>query len=232
MTSTNPTEEALGPQEEIRHHFVHELDDIRTTVVEMGTMVVANIERAGIAVTENRLEDIEAIREADRPINERYHSCEARVFEVLALQQPVASDLRFLVATTRILYEIERSGDLAVNLVKALEHIDGMPTDPATEALLARLAEASALIFRNGITAIATMDPEIGRRADKDDDAVDELTADLYQAVSERQQTLGLDVAVALYRMGRFFERIADHGVNIAENVTFIVTARWPHTED
>ena len=108
------------PNIELRHHYDDELDAIRTNIIEMGALVLANIDRAGIVITENRLDEVSEVQAADLPVNERYRSCEAEVFQVLALQQPVASDLRFLVASTRIVYEIERSGDLAVNLVNAL----------------------------------------------------------------------------------------------------------------
>jgi phosphate transport system protein len=73
------------------------------------------------------------------------------------------------------------------------------------------------------------MDPQIGIDADQEDQETDKLTRDLYQAVTDRQDDLGLETAVALFRMGRFFERIADHGVNIAENVTFVVTGKFPN---
>lgn len=216
------------PNIELRHHYDDELDGIRTSIVDMGTLVLANIERAGVVITENRLDEVSAVQAADLPVNERYRSCEAKVFQVLALQQPVASDLRFLVASTRIVYEIERSGDLAVNLVGALARIDGIPADSVVESLVAQLAEASANMFRHGIEALATMDADIGTNAEAADEVVDDLTADLYKAVTARQDELGLEVAVALFRMGRFFERIADHGANIAQNVTFMVTGVFP----
>ena len=216
------------PNIELRHHYDDELDAIRTRIIEMGTLVLANIDRAGVVITENRLDEVSEVQAADIPVNERYRKCEAEVFQVLALQQPVASDLRFLVASTRIVYEIERSGDLAVNLVNALARIDGIPADPVLESLLAQLAEASSKMFRQGIEALATMDAEIGVNAEEADEVVDDLTANLYKAVTARQDDLGLEAAVALFRMGRFFERIADHGVNIAENITFMVTGSFP----
>jgi len=216
------------PNIELRHHYDDELDEIRRSIIEMGTLVLTNVERAGVVITESRLDEVDEVRAADLPVNDRYRSCEEKVFQVLALQQPVASDLRFLVASTRIVYEIERSGDLAVNLVKALSRIDGLPSDPVLESLLGQLTEASADMFQLGIEALATMDAEIGMGAEEADEVVDNLTADLYKAVTARQDDLGLEVSVALFRMGRFLERIADHGVNIAEQVTFMVTARFP----
>jgi phosphate transport system protein len=213
---------------DLRHHYDTELEDIRAQLIDLGTMVISNVRHAGEVVTENRLDEIAAVRDADQPINERYVEIERKVFEILALQQPVASDLRFLVAASRILYELERSGDLAVNMVKALDRLDGLPSDPALQSLLGRLAEASAAMFARGVEAVATMDPAIGLGAEAEDETTDRLTSDVYQAVTEKQEQLGLETSVALFRIGRFFERIADHGVNVAQNVTFVVTGEFP----
>lgn len=213
---------------DLRHHYDTELDEIRASLVDLGTMVISNIRHTGEVVTENRLDEIAAVKEADNPINARYTELEAKVFEILALQQPVASDLRFLVAATRILYELERSGDLAVNVVKALDRLGGIRADVVVHGVLSQLAEASADMFSRGVEAIATLDPAIGAGADLEDEKTDDLTADLYKVVTVKQDDLGLETAVALFRIGRYFERIADHGVNIAENVTFVVTASFP----
>jgi len=215
-------------QTELRHHYDDELEEIRNELVDFGTMVLTNIRYSAEVVTENRLDEIAAVRAADKPINARYDDLEAKVFEILALQQPVARDLRFLVAATRILYELERSGDLAVNNVKQLDRLDGLPTEPTIHSLLSRLSESSAKMFAQGVRALATQDPSIGVAAEAADEETDQLTAELYRAVTERQEDLGLETSVALFRMGRFFERIADHGVNIAENITFVVTAEFP----
>ena len=213
---------------ELRHHYDDELEDIMANLVDFATMVLTNVRHAGEVVTENRLDEIEAVRAADEPINDRYTELERKVFEILALQQPVARDLRFLVASTRVLYEIERSGDLAVNVVKQLARLDGLPSDPVIQSLLARLSTSSANMFSHGVEALATMDPQLGVDAEDDDEETDNLTADLYRAVTDHQEDLGLETSVALFRMGRFFERIADHGVNIAENVTFVTTGHFP----
>jgi phosphate transport system protein len=213
---------------ELRHHYDDELEEIRANLVDFGTMVLTNVRHSGEVVSENLLDEVAQVRAADGPINTRYSELEAKVFEILALQQPVARDLRFLVASTRVLYELERSGDLAVNLVKTLARLDGLPSDPAIQSLLTRLSTSSAKMFARGVEALASMDPQIGIDADELDQETDKLTRDLYRSVTERQEDLGLETAVALFRMGRFFERIADHGVNIAENVTFVVTAKFP----
>lgn len=214
-----------------RHHYDDELDDIRAALVELGSMVAANIRRAGVVVTEGRLDEVDAVIDADRPINAQYHGLEEKVFTILALQQPVASDLRFLVAATRILYEMERSGDLAVNIVKQVRRLDGVPTDIHLDGLVLRLSDASARMFDHAVEAVATMNAAIGVGAEQEDEETDTVTGDLFTAVTERQETIGLEASVALFYIGRFFERIADHGVNIAQHITFAVTGQFPDAD-
>ena len=213
---------------ELRHHFDDELDDIRTSLVDLGTMVLANVRLCGEVVTDNDLGNVDTVIAADLPINEMYLTLEEKVFQILALQQPVASDLRFLVSATRILYEMERSGDLAVNVAKQVGRLDGIPGDAVIQSVLGRLVDASATMFARGVEAIATMDPRIGISAEDEDEATDDCTAELFSKVTARQNELGLESSVALFYIGRFFERIADHGVNIAQNITFVVTASFP----
>jgi len=213
---------------ELRHHFDDELDEIRVSLVDMGTMVLANIRRAGVVLVENRLDEVDAVVAADLPINEAYEALESKVFQILALQQPVATDLRFLVASTRILYEMERSGDLAVNTVNSMSRIDGIPSEPVLQAILGQLIEAAASMFGRGVEAITVMDAGIGLSADAEDEETDRLTSELFTAVTARQDDLGLEASVALFYIGRFLERIADHGVNIAQNITFAVAGNFP----
>lgn len=213
---------------ELRHHFDDELDEIRLRLVDMGSLVLANIRRAGTVVLENRFDEVDSVVAADLPINEANDDLEAKVFQILALQQPVATDLRFLVASTRILYEMERSGDLAVNIVKSMNRIDGVPSEPVLEAILGQLIQAAAGMFSRGVEAITTMDAAIGLGADAEDEETDRLTSELFSAVTARQDDLGLEASVALFYIGRFLERIADHGVNIAQNITFAVAGSFP----
>ena len=216
------------PEGDPRHHFTEILHDIQHGIIRMGSLVEENLLRVGIAMTENRLGLVERVRDADEPINELYARLERQTFETLARQQPVAGDLRFLVSATRILYELERSGDLAVNCAKAIDRMNGVPNDQRLKASLRQLLDATARVFRMGIDAIGDMDPDAGEVLDKADDEVDDLVGEYYGLIAELSQTVGLDVAIGLSRIGRFLERIADHAVNIGENVQYVVTASFP----
>lgn len=214
--------------DESRHHFTEILDELRSGMVDMGSLVIENARRAGLAIVENRLDLIGDVVAADDEINRRYAELERLTFETLARQQPVARDLRFLVSATRILYELERSGDLVVNLVNVLDRIHGLPDSPQLRNMIDRLVEEVTGLLSRALTALREMDAVAGERLDAEDDVVDDLVSGLYQEIGRERDEIGLEAGIALTRMGRFLERIADHGVNIGENTAYVVTAEFP----
>ena len=214
---------------ETRHHFSEVLDQIKLGMVEMGSLVIENARRAGLAMVESRLELVPEVVAADDEVDRLYAELEHLTFETLARQQPVAGDLRFLVSSTRILYELERCGDLVVNLVNVLDRIHGFPDSPNLRNRLDRLVEESIGLFERSIEALRVMDATAGERLDVEDDVVDDLVADFYHQIGRESEEIGLEAGIALTRMGRFLERIADHGVNIGENTTYVVTSEFPH---
>ena len=214
--------------DETRHHFSETLDEIRNGMVEMGSLVVENARRVSVALVENRLDMVQGIIDADLEVNQRYAELERLTFETLALQQPVAKDLRFLVSSTRILYELERTGDLVVNIAYIVKELHGFPASPQLRALVERMAEASCDLLATAVTALGDLDEVVGRRLDADDDLVDELVEAFYEQISEERETIGLEAGISLNRLGRFWERIGDHAVNLGENTVYIVTAEFP----
>ncbi len=215
-----------------RHHFSEVLDEIQQGLVRMSSIVLENTRRAGDAMVEGRLDLIDIVRDTDEQVNQLYTDLERLTFETLARQQPVAGDLRFLVSASRMLYEIERSGDLAVNLVNILDREDGFPRHPGLTPLLERLVAASCRLFAMGVDAVADMTPDAGTILDKADDEVDDLVSEFYAQVGRYSEEIGLETAIAYSRVGRFLERIADHAVNLGENVTYIITASFPQEGD
>jgi len=214
-----------------RHRFAESLEEVKTGMLELGGLVLENTRRMGEALLENRLDLARIVVGADEEIDQRYSRLEFRVFEIMARQQPVAGDLRFLVSATRILYEIERSGDLAVNGAKGLLRRDGYTLPPHMHALVARLARASADLFARGLDALRSLDPTAAPEIDHADDEVDAVVGELYRAIARNAEGIGFDLAIELSRIGRYLERIGDHAVNIAEHVAFIVTGSFPGGE-
>ncbi len=217
---------------EIRHAFGEQLHQIHSGLVQMASLVLENAKRAGDAVLDNRLDLAAEIERVDTEVDALYTKLEHQVFDVLARQQPVAKDLRFLVSATRMLYELERSGDLAVNCAKAMRRVDGFSLTPGLKATLGRLVDESTALFGRGIEALDEMDATAGFRLDNDDDVVDDICSQFYQDLARESISIGVESGIELSRIARFFERIADHAVNIAEGVAYTVTAQWPKSVD
>jgi len=221
------------PREETRQHFDQELDALRLDTVRLGALVLENSKRLADALVDNDLDLAREVVEADAEVDERYMELERRTFRIMATQQPVAGDLRLLVSTTRLLYEIERSGDLLVNGAKGILRQNGYQMSPTLMGLAGRMAEAATRIFGEGLDALRDLDASAGPRLDIEDDLVDRLVSDFYSrlGVEQEDKSLHLDTAIELSRVGRYLERVADHGVNIGDHVTYIVTGVFPRHE-
>lgn len=214
--------------EDVRVSFHDTLEQIQRGLITMASLVAENVSMAGEAMRDRRLDMVATVRDADLEVNRMYTEVEELTFQTLALQQPVARDLRFLVAASRMLYELERSGDLAVNCVKMLERAHGFPDEPRLMSTLDRLVGASVRMFRKAIDALAEMDAEAGRLLDQADDEVDEIVSLFYTEIGAAASEIGLATAISMSRCGRFLERIADHAVNIGENIYYVVNAKFP----
>ena len=147
---------------------------------------------------------------------------------MIALQQPVATDLRFLISIIRVAHEIERSGDLVVNCAKGIYRQHGFQLQGQMQGVLARLCRASLDLFGRSIEALADLDPEAGPRLDHEDDVVDTLVGEFYTLLANEAEGMHVDTAIELSRVGRYMERIADHAVNVGEHIGFIVTGIFP----
>jgi phosphate transport system protein len=228
MTTDRTTVPVSRLSEGGRSHFQDQLDKIQQDLVTMGSLVLENVRLAGDAMVQGRLDLVAKVREADDRVDEMYLEAEKLTFETLARQQPVAGDLRFLVAATRILYELERSGDLAYNCMKMLQRLNGFPSHAAITPLLEATVSASCRVFTLGIDALADMKAGVGAAIDAADDEVDDLVSEFYTVVGRHSSEIGLEAAIGLSRVGRFLERIADHSVNIGDHINYVVTAELP----
>ena len=213
---------------ETRHRFDAELDGIKHASVALGSLVLENAGRLTEALLESRVGLAQQVIDADDPVDRAYIDLERRVFRVIALQQPVASDLRFLISIIRVAHEIERSGDLVVNCAKGIVRQQGFHLGSQMQGLLARLCRAALDLFARGIDSLAAMDPDAGPRLDHEDDVVDTLVGEFYTLLATEAERMPVDTAIELSRVGRYMERIADHAVNIGEHIGFIVTGIFP----
>ena len=150
---------------------------------------------------------------------------EDRCYQVLALQQPMASDLRAVTSALWLNSEIERSGDLMTNIAKATRRIYGAQIDPKVRGLLVQMSEEAARLFRLAVDAYIEGDTGLAAALDDIDDRLDDLNEDTIQAIFEthNEHNLELQPAVQLALVCRYYERIGDHAVNMGERVVYMV---------
>ena len=218
---------------DVRRSFHHDLDLVRDDLVRLAGMVSEALARGTEALLAGDLAVAEELISHDDVLDTLAVDIEERCYSLLALQQPVAVDLRFLVAATRMVSEIERSGDLVVNMMKAARRIYGTTIDPKVRGLIAQLATEVGRIFRLAIDAYADRNEGLAAALDDMDDAVDALHAEYIASIFEShdRKAIPLQAAVQLALVGRYYERIADHAVNIGERVRYICTGWLPeHT--
>ena len=218
---------------DVRRSFHHELDEVRDDLVRMAGLVSEALARCTRAFLDGDLSAADEILSGDDAIDALALKVEEHCYQLLALQQPMASDLRAITTAIRLTAEIERSGDLVVNIMKASRRIYGAELPPKTRGLIERLGENVHRLFRLAIDAYVDQNVGLASALDDMDDAVDQLHVDFVASIFETHESgeMPLQVAVQLALVGRFYERIGDHAVNIGERVRYLCTGWLPeHT--
>lgn len=211
---------------ELRTSFHHQLDELRDGIAKLAARVTESIPRATQILLTQDLEGAEYLVLGDDEIDARALELDERCYELLALQSPVASDLRRIVAAMRIIAEVERSADLAVNICKAARRIYGHQLDPRLRGIIQKMGTQAHKIYIEATEAYLTDDVARAAALDDMDVLLDDLQREFVQAIftSHSTEKLELQVAVQLAVVARFYERIGDHAVNIGERVRFVVT--------
>ncbi|MCX7619384.1 MAG: phosphate signaling complex protein PhoU [Acidimicrobiales bacterium] len=213
--------------------FHQELERIRSDVVRLAAMVTEFIPRGTDVLLSNDLQGAQRLIEDDDLIDDLTVEIEEHCYQVLTLQQPFASDLRALITAIKLTSEIERSGDLMVNVAKAARRIYGIEFDPRVRGMIEQMSEEATRLFKLAIDAYAESNVALAAALDDMDDRLDALHKDYIQAIfeSHEHKAIGLQGAVQLALIGRYYERIGDHAVNIGDRVRFMVTGWLPeHT--
>lgn len=219
--------------EELRKTFHEELDSIKHGIVRMAGRVSEAIPRGTQAFLDADLNEAQALIEDDDILDAMSLELEERCYEVLALQQPMAGDLRAIMSALWLNGEIERSGDLMSNIAKATRRIYGTEIDPKVRGLLVQMAEEASRLFRLAIDAYVEGDTGLAAALDDIDDRLDELNTETVLAVFEAhyEHDLKLQPAVQLALVCRYYERIGDHAVNIGERVRYMVDGWMPEQD-
>jgi phosphate transport system protein len=218
---------------DIRSDFHRELDHIREDIARLAAGVTESIPRATEILLGQDLEGAEYVIRGDDEVDARSVELEERCYRVLALQSPVASDLRQVVAALRIIGEIERSADLSVNICKAARRIYGHRLDPRLRGIVQRMGDQAQQLFREATESYLASDEVRAAALGDMDGYLDDLQRQFVAAIFESHsaEKLDLQVAVQLAVVARFYERIGDHAVNIGERVRFMVSGWMPEHE-
>ncbi|MDQ3353229.1 MAG: phosphate signaling complex protein PhoU [Actinomycetota bacterium] len=218
------------PAVEIRKSFHQSLDEVSHDIVRLAGMVTESLGKATEALLDGDLRVAEEIIAGEVALDALTLDIEERCYQLLTLQQPMARDLRSVVTAARLAAEIQRSGGLVVNIMKAARRLYGVELDPRLRGLIERLGEQVHRLFRLSIDAYVERDDSLAAAMDDMDDTVDDLHVDYIQAIFEAhgEGVTALKVAVQLALVGRFYERIGDHAVNIGERVQYMVTGWLP----
>jgi phosphate transport system protein len=211
---------------ELRLEFHDQLDAIRTDVVRLAAMVTECITRGTDVLLSGDLAGAQQLIDDDDELDVLSLHIEERCYQVLTLEGPMAGDLRSLITALRLVSELERSGDLMVNVCKAMRRIYGTEIDPKPRGLIARMAEEAGRLMRMAIDAYDERDEGKAAALDDMDDRLDALHKQYIQAIflSNRAGNLDIEAGVQLALIGRYYERIGDHAVNIGERVRYLVT--------
>ncbi len=212
----------------IRSVFQEELDGVSQSLVDLTTMVSDSINRATVALLEADLKVAEEVITSDEKIDNYQHDLDARIIDIIARQQPVASDLRALVTALRMSADLERMGDLAHHVAKVarLRHpVSAVPQEQHT--LVRHMGSVAENISRKVGTVIETRNTVMALEVEKDDDEMDKLHRELIGALTNASWTQGVESAIDITLLGRYYERFADHAVSVSRRVYFLVTGEY-----
>jgi phosphate transport system protein len=216
-------------------HLLYEIEKLKTRILALSDMVEQSVYQAVKSLQERDADTAQAVIDTDTDIDLAEVDIEEECQKILALHQPVAHDLRFIIAVLKINTELERIGDASVNIAErvrllAEEERIGIPFD------FLGMAEKAQTMLRKSLDALIKLDARLALQVIDEDDEVDAINRDVYTLIEDSIQKNPEHVGSLIHLLGvsRHIERIADHASNIAENVIYLIEGRIVrhHTED
>jgi phosphate transport system protein len=213
----------------MREAYHVELEQLAENLAGMSLQVADAMERATRALLEVDLGLAEQVISDDAKVDDARAECEEQAYALLALQAPVATDLRTVLAAIHAAESLERMGDLALHVAKAARRRHPDPVLPeAVRGDFAKMGEVAVKLARQAEQVIKSKDVEAARTIESDDDEVDEIHKHLFTVIMDRNWDHGVAAAVDVTLLGRFYERFADHAVSVARRMIFVVTGKMP----
>ena len=208
-------------------HFQDELDELKGRLLEMGGLAEERLRLAVRSLVDRDGRMVEAVLTGDAAINQLHIEIDDRCFKLLALHQPMAADLRAIVAAVKINTDLERVGDLAVNIAEAAKrYLLHAPVKPLID--IPRMGDIAQRMLRDALDAFVRRDMALAESVLAADDALDALKSQIFRELLTymMQDTAKIEPALDLILVSRHLERIGDYATNIAEDVIFLVSAK------
>ncbi|UOZ08622.1 MULTISPECIES: phosphate signaling complex protein PhoU [unclassified Amycolatopsis] len=213
----------------MREAYHVELEQLADNLAAMSLQVADAMERATRSLLEVDLSLAEQVISDDAKVDDARALCEEQAYALLALQAPVATDLRTVLAAIHAAESLERMGDLALHVAKAARRRHPEPVLPdAVRPYFAEMGEVAVKLARQTEVVIKTKDVEAAKSLESDDDQVDDIHRHLFTVLMDREWPHGVAAAVDVTLLGRFYERYADHAVSVAKRMIFVVTGKMP----
>ena len=212
----------------MREQFQEELNAVNTTLVEMAVLVKAAMENATTALLTADLSLAEKVIADDLIIDEIQHELDAKTINLIARQSPVATDLRALVTSLRMSADLERMGDLAHHIAKSARmRYPATAVPPELSLTIEEMGRVCVKIIEKMALVVKNKDTERALEMEKDDDEIDGLHRKIIQTLLDPTWKHGVETAIDMTLLGRYYERCADHAVSIARRVYFLVTGSY-----
>lgn len=208
-----------------REQFTQKILDVKNNVLRMGTMVENSIESTMVALKTQNLELAREVCEKDDEINQLELEIERECMMLIALQQPLASDLRTIASALKMITDLERMADNAVNIAKLTLEIGKEPLiKPLVD--IPKMADMAQKMTRLSLEAFVNEDIDLAKKAARMDEEVDMLyetvLKDVFNIITEKRELI--KQGAKLLFIGRYLERIADHATNICERTVYMIT--------
>lgn len=211
----------------MRDQYYEELDHIVDELVQLTGTVRRAVSDATKALLGADGSVAEAVIAGDKIIDEVSETIEERALLLLATQQPVATDLRQLVATLRMLADLQRMGDLSVHVAKiARRRMPDVAVPDSLHPTIIAMSEVADSMIDSASRIVANRDVPAALRLEEEDDEMDRLRKDLFRALLNDEWQHGVEPAVDIALLGRYYERIGDHAVSMARRVVYLVTGQ------
>jgi phosphate transport system protein len=217
----------MEPVERVVRHFQEELEQLKNRLLEMGGIAEEQVRIAVKGIMDRDHALIDRVLAGDDPLNTLHIEIDNRCFTLLALYQPMAADLRTVVAAVKINTDLERVGDLAVNIAEAGRRY-ASHAEVKKLIDIPRMATIAQTMLRDALDSFVRRDTELAQRVLNEDDRLDSLKTQIFRELLTYmlQDPSTIEPALDLILISRHLERIGDHATNVAEDVIFIVSAR------